>query len=35
MRDVSMEDVLEKIQRNKGVKQVWTQQKIRELVKSR
>lgn len=34
-RDVSMEDMLEKIRRNRGDKQVWTQQKIRDLVKSR
>ena len=35
VRDVSMEDVLEKIRRNREDKQVWTQQRIRELVKSR
>ena len=35
LREVSMEDVLEKIRRNRGDKQVWTQQRLRHLIKSR
>ena len=35
VKEISMNDVLEKIRRNRGDKQTWTDDKLRQLTKSR